>query len=189
MAPKNSVFTPFFEENSAFRYFIGQNWSLFAPPPKDNKKLYYTFYRKNSTETRTFEVLESLLKLKISNAPFNSSESVRDFILSNSASNVIWWSENYFKVEHEKSDEHFSEEEALTQKTEFIESAYHFQMLKSYAVLVAKEHNISLDDYDFSFRLAKIDIPDYEDRKKLMDEEYVFEEHPVFESEKFSLEP
>lgn len=189
IAPENPVSTPFFEKNKVFHYFLGQNWSLFVPPPKDNKKIYYTFYHKNSEKTIRFEVLESLLKRKIENAPFNSSESIRDYILFNSGSAVVWWSENYELEEMDQSAAICSEEEALAEKNEFIQSTYHFQMLKSYALVVAREHHIPLHDYEVSFTLAKVVIPDFEHRRKLMDKRIVLEEMEVFESEKFSLVP
>lgn len=189
VTPTNIISDTFFDKFRIARYFFGQNWSLFVPLPKDNKQLYYTFYRKDSNETHTYEVLESLLKLKTEQAPFNATESIREYILTNSESSVIWFAQNYVPEKSENTCNSLSQEEITLQKLQFLNTTYHFQMLKSFAVVIAKEHGLRPEDYYFSIKLVSLKIPDFENRQELLKKDNVPEIEMVFESKKFLVQP
>lgn len=184
MASKNHIVPPFFEDRPLLRYCFNQNWSLFVPPPQFNKKLYYTFYKKGSNERITFEVFANLLKLKSGKAPFNGPEGIEEDILSYSQNSVIWWMENF----RENNDEN-ADAESSQAKLDFVQSTYSYQVLKGYSLFVAKQNNLPIDDYEVSFTVVRVSIPEFEEREKLMDEAFVFQEEVMFKSEKFPLVP
>lgn len=85
ITPDNYININLIKYNKNFNSFFYQRWGFFAPPPQSDDRLYYVFKnKKKKSEILIFEVIEPLLKQKHANAPFNSKEDLKDYLISNS---------------------------------------------------------------------------------------------------------
>lgn len=96
--------------------------------------------------------------------------------------------ENYQETENNKLKEN-CDTDTNQEKLNFIQTTYYFQVLKRFSLSVAEQNNIPINDYEISFSLVRVEIPEFEDRKKLVDKGFVFPEKTLFESKKFSVVP
>ena len=177
VSPNNFIKILLHEEEQLFTTFFFQKWGFFAPPPNYNDRLYYTFeLKKDSTFSHTFEVMEPLQKRKSSNAPFNSSEDILDYILSTTVHSItdgliaVNQSIDYEYEIKKTTDSITFDIDTLkfNRGKNYVQSTPNFQTLKRYAILVAKRHDIeNLNDYYLTIDIIQSPMPKFADREKI----------------------
>jgi hypothetical protein len=124
--------------------FLNQNWSFFAPPPKYNSRIYYTFYDKNMQMMKTFEILEEISKKKRLQAPFNWNEQALDYCLQSSVIEI------YIILNYQEPTDYKN-------RYEIVKNSAGFNTLYNYS----KKINQKLD-YKFSYveiSITEVQIP------------------------------
>ncbi|GAA5041462.1 hypothetical protein GCM10011506_43170 [Marivirga lumbricoides] len=169
--PDNYIKLQFIGSEKIFNSSLFQKWSFFAPPPKHNDRLYYSFHSKDSSNTDTIvlEVVKPIIELKRKEAPFNARYEVMDYILNNSMIQL-----NDFLVDQRKRIE-FNYPDS-TEK-EFIQPLMEFtwnnrdylkaiQTLANYGEIVAVKNNIDLNKYHYKFYIVNESIKSFSDRSQ-----------------------
>jgi len=179
------------EGEETFNTFFFQKWGFFAPPPKYNDRLYYTFESKNdTTQYHTFEVMAPLQKRKSTKAPFNSSEDILDYVLSStlhSISDGLYAVNESLSYQEDKIDSLKPTKADRIEKGKlYTESTTNFQTLKNYAYLVAKKNGVNTKDYRLIIEITQVEMPQFADRDLLNTEEEVIEKI-VYKSDKIIL--
>ncbi|MEW7277772.1 hypothetical protein ABW636_04175 [Aquimarina sp. 2201CG1-2-11] len=193
VAPDNYINISLLEESKVFNTFLFQKWGFFAPPPKSNDRLYYNFTSKNDCiKAYTFEVMEPLVKQKSRKAPFNSSEDLLDYVLSNTINSIC---DGLFLVNESIKDIEEVEKISLTenQKIEkgkvYVQSTNEYKTLQNYAFYVATKNGLDPDNFYVDIQMSKVDLPKFIDRQKLsMTDSLTINESIIFESDKFTID-
>lgn len=191
VSPNNYIKISLLKQEQAFDVFFFQKWGFFAPPPDYNDRLYYTFHsKKDSTKIYTFEVMETLQEKKSSRAPFNSSEDILDYILSNTlngvSSGLVSINQN---INYEKKitpDSLKNKVNILEREKSYVQSSNNFSTLKKYAELVAKRNNLNLKDYYLTIEIIQLNMPKFADRNDLGSSEKSIESL-IFKSDKINF--
>jgi len=162
--PDNYINLSLTKQSEQFNTFFFQKWSFFAPPPKFNDRLYYTFFSKK--DTLTFEVLEPLNLKKQISAPFNWNEDLLDYVISNSVNAV---SDEVVEINQiMKNDTAKFSKMSDTIKSNYlikqIQGIYCFQTLRNYAQFVANKNNLKTPDYRVQIQISRSYIPNFSDR-------------------------
>lgn len=178
VAPDNYIKITFTEYESYFNLFFQQNWQFFAPPPNSNDRLMYTFInKKDSTDTKTFEVFEPLNIAKKENAPFNSAQNILDYVLSGNSSQVtsiiidyneavLYQQRDSLGLNDNKSFILFTENQ-LTERKKIVQNSLPFKTLLNYGKLTALNNGIeNLEDYYVKLELMDIPIRKFSNRNK-----------------------
>jgi hypothetical protein len=193
VSPNNYIKISLLEEMQTFNTFFFQKWGFFAPPPKFNDRLYYTFEsKKDSTISYTFEVMEPLQKRKSSKAPFNSSENILDYVLSStvhSISDGLLTVNKAIDYQVEVSDTIKSSTELKRQKgKEYVQTTSSYKTLIRYAKYVAKKNNINnLKNFSLVIEVVQLNIPKFADRNNI-ELTNVKEEGLIFKSDKINFQ-
>lgn len=192
VSPSNYVKISLLEEMQTFNTFFFQKWGFFAPPPKFNDRLYYTFEsKKDSTISYTFEVMEPLQKRKSSKAPFNSSENILDYILSSSVhslSDGLLTVNKSIDYQTEISDTINNKVQLKRKKgKEYVQTTSSYKTLVGYAKYVAKKNNIiDLQNFSLVIEVVQLNIPKFADRNNL-EASSLKEEGLIFKSDKINF--
>lgn len=157
-----------------FSVFCEQNWGFFAPPPKSNNRLYYTFYDNQQNLITTYEVIEPLLKEKQRKKPWNTREEAIDYIVNGSIINVsdfIIAQRNIYKQLYPDSTAAVIEQKAKTAISKKYNQIPAFTTLVKYGKIVANK-NFATTEYDriksFKIHITDIQLPKFKDRAILM---------------------
>ena len=166
------------EYSGLFQIFFYQRWGFFAPPPKSNDRLYYVFINKyDNSKILTFEVIESLLKDKHLNAPFNAKEDLIDYLLSNSiyALNDEVLNRREFLLDQKLDDN--KKRVAINLIKEEIKRTNSFKTLMKYSDYIMQKNNHDKDSYEVSFYITQKRINSFFDRNKgnLSKEDLIFD--------------
>ncbi|CAM1343864.1 hypothetical protein [Tenacibaculum amylolyticum] len=172
VSPNNYIKISLLKQEQAFDIFFFQKWGFFAPPPDYNDRLYYTFHsKKDSTKAYTFEVMETLQEKKSARAPFNSSEDILDYILSNTlnsiSSGLVTINQ---KIEYDKKtpfDSLKNRMNIIEREKNYVQSSNNFSTLKKYAEFVAKKNNLNIKDYFLTIEIVQSNMPKFADRNEL----------------------
>lgn len=176
--PTNYISIQLTEYSGLFQTFFYQRWGFFAPPPKSNDRLYYVFINKyDNSKILTFEVIESLLKDKHLNAPFNAKEDLIDYLLSNSiyALNDEVLNRREFLLDQKLDDK--KKRVAINLIKEEIKRTNSFKTLMKYSDYIMQKNNLDKDSYEVSFYITQKRINSFFDRnkKKLSKEDLIFD--------------
>ncbi len=193
VSPNNYINISFLEGEKIFNTFLYQKWGFFAPPPKYNDRLYYTFQNKNdATKKYTFEVMAPLQHMKSDNAPFNSGEDILDYVLSSTMHSIndgliavneaIDYQADVNKIDKDQADD----KEKIARGKRFIQETSYFKTLKNYSFFIAKTNRLNIDDYYITIEMAQIKMPKFADRKEL-GKENLYNESLIFKSDQFTL--
>ncbi|CAL2108435.1 conserved hypothetical protein [Tenacibaculum sp. 190524A02b] len=194
VSPDNYIKIAFFDQQGTFDTFFFQKWGFFAPPPKYNDRLYFTFEsKKDSTVSYTFEVIEKLQERKSSKAPFNSSEDILDYVLSSTLHNIndgLFAVNQTLNFEDEVVDsiqQKNSIDDRIRKGKDYTQNSANFVTLKRYAKMVALRNNIkNIKDYNLTIEITQLDMPKFADRDLLGKEKRV-REKLIFKSDKITL--
>ncbi|MFC5045507.1 hypothetical protein [Aquimarina hainanensis] len=154
--------------------------------------MYYVFENKSdSTDTKTFEVIAPLQRMKTSKAPFNSAEDILDYVLSSSLHSVsdglVAVNESLSYQQDVGEMEEVTDEIRIEKGRIYTQTTTNFQTLKNYAVFVAAKNHIDINNYYVRIEMTQIDMPKFADRNKL-NSPTGHEESLVFKSDKFTIE-
>lgn len=190
VSPHNFIKISLVEGEEMFNMLLFQQWGFFAPPPKYNDRLYYTFKnKKDSSDIKVFEVIEPLQRIKSANAPFNSSENILDYVLSstiNSVSDGIFAINEVMDYQKEiDSTVKVTDSIRFDKNKAYTQSTGNFQTLKNYSYLVADRNNINLKDYSIKIDIAQVRMPKFADRNA-SDSLNVLTESIIFSSDEFT---
>jgi hypothetical protein len=182
--PNNFINISLTKQSEKFNTFFFQKWSFFAPPPKFNDRLYYTFY--SNTDTLTFEVLEPLNLKKQKNAPFNWNEDLLDYVLSNSVSAI---SDEVVEINQiiKNDTSKFSKMTDSTKSNYLIkqiQKIYCFRTLRNYSHFVAKKNKLNVSNYKVQLQISRKYIPNFSERHNI---QIVNKEEIFFKSEILDL--
>ena len=135
---------------------FNHTWSLFAPMPTENIRLYYDYDL--GDEIRSFEVLEKINSDKSKAAPFLTKHRIKDFGLTGPIYMIDYRRMNHTLPDHECPDEIF-EKKLKENETEFYqlykdepEFVHLYNFGKEYA------HNIALENIQ-SLRYRIVFVP------------------------------
>ncbi len=193
VTPQNYISISFLEGEKVFNTFLYQKWGFFAPPPKYNDRLYYTFQNKHDTIKKyTFEVMAPLQHMKADNAPFNSGEDILDYVLSSTIHSIndgliavneaIDYQIDTNKMKQNEGNDH----QKIERGKLFIQETSYFKTLKNYSRFIASKNNLNIDDYFVTIEVAQIKMPKFADREELGKED-LRKESLLFKSDKFTL--
>lgn len=165
VTPNNYIRIQFDDYLRQFELIFFQRWAFFAPPPKSNLRLYYTFTsRQDDSTSVVYEALKPVTKAKQEKAPFNAEEETLDYILSGSASslrNALYDQVQLSQVVYPDSSDAFHTTNAQEIVDELGFSGQRilaYTTLKNYARLVAQRQGLALEDYRVQILLAEEDI-------------------------------
>jgi len=171
VSPKNYLNINLLEYSDLFNSFFYQKWGFFAPPPKTNERLYYTFENKfNSKDIQIFEVIEPITKAKSENNPFNTEEDLLDYVLSNSINNIretVINTSEFIKYQEKKLNKKFTELEKEKIYDSEIDNSSRFKTLKNYSKNVAIKNNININNYNIKFTISLIEIAPFSERNNI----------------------
>lgn len=169
VTPDNYINISLLNYSVKFNTLFYQRWGFFAPPPKSNDRLYYIFTEKlNPNKNRIFEIIEPILIEKSNNAPFNSREDIIDYILSNSI--ISLEEENRAVTEfldYKLNKKVINSKQRFKVLKDNLEKCNSFRTIMNYSKYVAKNNKIVYKDYNISFKITKIDIQKFTNRKKM----------------------
>lgn len=188
VSPKNYLNINLLEYSDLFNSFFYQKWGFFAPPPKTNERLYYTFENKfNSKDIQIFEVIEPITKAKSENNPFNTEEDLLDYVLSNSINNIretVINTSEFIKYQEKKLNKKFTELEKEKIYDSEIDNSSRFKTLKNYSKNVAIKNNININNYNIKFTISLIEIAPFSERNNI---KYICKTEDMYISKSFNL--
>ncbi|MFC0320743.1 hypothetical protein [Olivibacter oleidegradans] len=177
-----------------FGIFFNQRWSFFAPPPKMNNRLYYSFYDDQKKEIGTFEVLEALSTSKKAKLPFNTEEEALDYILNGAINQlyqlVIRQREQLevSETDHIKTIEEL-EKVARDSLLTNIHNIKEFKTLVNFSDYVLKNKIGSVNSLKtasfLKISISEVDIPKFYLRKSVNSAEKIFLESDFVDINKF----
>ncbi|WP_298948618.1 hypothetical protein [uncultured Polaribacter sp.] len=188
VSPKNYLNINLLEYSDLFNSFFYQKWGFFAPPPKTNERLYYTFENKfNSKDIQIFEVIEPITKAKSENNPFNTEEDLLDYVLSNSINNIretVINTSEFIKYQEKKLNKKFTELEKEKIYDSEIDNSSRFKTLKNYSKNVAIKNNININNYNIKLTISLIEIVPFSERNNII---YICKTEDMYISKSFNL--
>lgn len=185
-APDNYLKIQLFKEDQTFHKFFYQKWGFFAPPPQFNERLYcLVLDKKDSSQVKSFELMQPIIKQKVENAPFNNKADILDYILSNSCMSInnqlVTVKE---RIEYLEKEQKMSDMEKDSIVRHHLEDTPQFQVLKNYIKEVAKKEKLDKEEYLISFMITNTPIPKFVKRN---DEQVKTEELLVYRSVPFAI--
>ncbi|SED18592.1 hypothetical protein SAMN04489761_4550 [Tenacibaculum sp. MAR_2009_124] len=185
-APDNYIKIQFFQEGDAFNKFFYQKWGFFAPPPQFDEKLYCLILsKKDTSEVKSFELMQAIIKEKVDKAPFNNKADVLDYILSNSCisinNQIVELKDRVEYLEKKRKLEAFEKDSILNRG---LEVTSYYKVLKNYVQEVARKKNVNSKDYLVSFMITNTPIPKFVNRNK---DSVNVEESLVYRSKPFDI--
>lgn len=168
VSPNNYLNITLSKYASVFDDVFYQRWGFFAPPPKSNDRLYFTYENKlDKSKKITYEILEPLLIKKSNEAPFNSAEEINDYLLSNS----IYYINDVIinireKYKYELKNEKHNEQQLQSIITKTIKKTKPYQTLLNYSKIVALRNNIDLKKHSIIIKISNVALPKFIDREK-----------------------
>lgn len=175
--PANYLSVKGYYASKYFDLLFFQRWGFFAPPPTYNERLYYSFYKSDMHPTGTYEVLQNIYLEKQQKAPFNKKEEVIDYILSNSISTLIDYSNETRQVMTYESYGHKKKDLDSIQLKHLIismERRPEFKTLLNYGRLLAIKNGFYDSSILVQIKVARMNIPQFEDRSQKGEEELIF---------------
>ena len=168
--PNNPIKAKLKKSMFDFNLFFRQTWSFFAPPPKSNSRLYYSFFDKNKDEIKSFEIMEPLLYEKRKKAPFNTEEEILDYMLSGVINNIygmIQTQRGKLQLEYRNLNNFELEQIAKDSIVNNLEKIKPFKTLIKYSSIVAK-NNLTSEQYKnikyLKIIISEAQIPKFIDR-------------------------
>ena len=173
------------EYNDKFLEFFRQSWNFFAPPPRANNRLYFSYYNKEGRDTvlaYRYEVIESIVKAKQKKRPFNYKEEILDYTLNNALIDFVGGMGEVMdaaKVLHPNATD--SLRYVITTKSidKYLLENYPSSLIYNFGIRFGKEKNLSPEEYLMKFSIRQIPIKKFAKRNE---KDTVSQEQLVYES-------
>ncbi len=151
-----------------FDIFLQQRWDFFAPPPKSNYKLYFSYFDRKKALIGTYEVLTPILNEKRNSLPFNASAEALDYIISGNISEIIYLiANNQKEIAYKNRNKKTQSNYVNVHKTlnEDIFSNCYFKTIKNFSKIIRKG-NISNKDavHYVQISIVEVEIKKFIDR-------------------------
>ncbi len=167
--PENYLQIKSMQYQQLFSTFFYQQWSFFAPPPQYNDRLYYEFVN-TKNDTIVVEVMEPIQNKRQENFLTNDDESIIDYLLLNSVSNVTdAIRENYNAYSYDSCRGTPEQECFEIFLKEFEKEMYSMSELKTlsnYGKIIRKKNNLSPAFSKFKIIHTNIPVRKFSDRGK-----------------------
>lgn len=147
---------------SKFSELFPQRWGFFAPPPKNDYEIVYSFFLVNNVDTIPkveYKVLSEITKKKHYKKPFNAKEEILDYILNNS---ILDLNQQMRTVQEIKNMEYPNATDSLihvmTMKEidKYFFSSYSTQVMYNFGLKLAEEEHLPKD---YLFRISILQLP------------------------------
>lgn len=159
--PKNYVKVKYPGTHNVFGSYFFQQWGFFAPPPKEDYRLYYIFYDKNINELKTIEVLVPLWIEKRKKNPFNTYEEIIDYQLYGTLNYVTTFTSRKYK---ELEIDGISRDSLNHEALEWFNNSHHnsqVNTLVNYGKLVITQNEPSLKPSYVKVKIGTIHFPTF----------------------------
>lgn len=170
--PNNPIKASYKRQVMDFGLLFDQRWSFFAPPPKTNTRLYYTFSDEKDSISKTFEVMKPLLDDKRKKAPFNSRVEIVDYILNGSIIHIydlVIDQREKLQLQYKDSTKMVIELMARDSVIKRMKDIHAFKTLIEYSKIVSRK-NLAKEEVNklgyLKIALTEINIPKFIDRNK-----------------------
>lgn len=174
-----------------FETLFFQRWGFFAPPPKTNTRLYYTFVNAgDTTQSYTFEAIQPITEQKRLKSPFNTKEEVLDYILGGSAHNIRDMLVEQGKVSrlvYPDSTDTFHLENTWDLVNQLGSNLPSYQTLVNYAAIIARKQGLDPATYTAQIAIAEEDIKPFSKRNEPQEEGLIPVQKLVFETASFAI--
>jgi len=164
--PENYITISLLPYKKAFDTVFFQKWGFFAPPPKYNDRLYYTYFDKSGNSS-TYEVLEPLAKKKSTSSPFNADIELIEYIISNSLNAI---NGNLHEVFKKNKATTFIETSTLSDKQLdslnrlIITSSYSYQSIVNYGKYIHEDLDLQHTSNYMIISFGRKNIPKFVNR-------------------------
>jgi hypothetical protein len=170
-SPDNYIRIQLIQENEIFESLFFQKWVFFAPPPKHDDRIFFSFTNSTTQETLTFEAFEKISKLKSKNAPFNASEDIMDYIIGNSLSmvhNLQYDIQKRLEYDPQIGVDSSGADISKNVNKAMIQSSSGFQTLVNYGKVIWREKELEKFGYNFmSLSIGESRIKPFKDIDKI----------------------
>lgn len=173
VSPDNFIKVKAHNSLEIFRICFEQKWNFFAPPPKSNDRLYYTFLDNQYNEMGTYEVLQPLLTEKQRKKPWNTREDAIDYMINGSISNILDFiiaQKDVYQQLYPDSTKIVIEEKAKSAIIKIYHKIPPFVTLVEYGKIVANK-NFTAEEYNkiesLKISIAQQQLPKFVDRANL----------------------
>ncbi len=145
-----------------FSQLFQQRWNYFAPPPKSNYELTYTYFKVVHEDTifqSQYRVLYPIYKAKQNKKPFNSKEEIIDYALNNAIIDLLQGLDkirNVKKLNNPTMTDSLLSIEITKEIDKSFLSVYPTHILYNYGVRIARENDFN---EDYLMRVAIFDLP------------------------------
>jgi len=140
------------------------------PPPQSNFRLIYIFtHKSNPDERHVYETLQPITQAKRNKSPFNTKETVIDYVLQSSVlllNNLIAEHASYLEAAYPDSSEDFYKLEIYRRISEKVDRIPYCRTLTNYAKVIGQKQALDLEDYDIEIVVGEEPISRFKDRRK-----------------------
>lgn len=165
VTPNNPIRIDFDTELLTFGSLFYQRWSFFAPPPRYNIGLYYTFTDKaDPSLVRVFDVSSPILNSKKRTLPYNEGAELVDYMIFGSVDSLSQSIRSALRLNKYQGLPRTDEEiirEILSFETSVHPSVV---LLKRYGEIVAAKNGIEFEDHYLTVTATKNPLPRFSKR-------------------------
>ncbi len=145
-----------------FSQLFQQRWNYFAPPPKSNYELTYTYFKVVNRDTifqRQYKALYPIYKSKQEKKPFNSKEEIIDYALNNAIIDLLQGMNkirNVKKLKYPTMNDSLLYIEVSRELDKSFLFLYPTHILYNYGVRIARENNFNKN---YLMKITILDLP------------------------------
>ena len=169
-SPNNFIRIQFHDEMKIFGKFFFQRWSFFAPPPQNNFRLIYIFTDKQNPDKRySYEALQPVTQAKRDKSPFNTKETVIDYILHSSvllANNMLVEQQKFLRAAFPDSSDRYYRRKINKQISKKFNEFASLKTLVNYAKIIMKKKGLKQENHFVDILLAQMPVPKLKNQMK-----------------------